>query len=444
MSQQPEENNDAIADYVRRAEHNTARVPSIPEGIAFSPIKTAAVIGAGTMGSGIATNFLNAGVSVTLVDTNSEALSRGLATIERNLQGAVKRGLITEELAGQRRALVKGAPRIEDVSGVEIVIEAIFENLALKRQVFEQLGRHTASSTILATNTSTLDLNEIVAASGRPEKGVGLHFFSPAHVMKLLEIVRGRETSSETVAACLDLAHRMRKTGVVVGVGFGFVGNKMLLDGYFREVELMLLEGCSPADIDRAMTSFGFAMGPCAVSDMAGVDIAYLIRKELFQKETRPDPYLVVSDALGELGRNGMKSQKGFYRYDPSDRTPHPDAEVDALCEKLAADRGIMRRTFTEEEIVERCVLQLVNIGIQLIDGGLAARPSDIDAIWLNGYGFPRRRGGPMYYADDLGLPKVLERIETYHSRIGEVWRPSPLLKRLVGERRDLNSLNIA
>ncbi len=436
------DSSDPIADYVRRAEQDVRRVPGLPEGLQARVLKKAAVIGAGTMGAGISTSLVNAGLSVTLIDVDEAAVARGIAAIERNLDSAVKRGNATPEEAKERRALVTTATDTKQVAGAEIVIEAVFENLALKQQIFADLSRHAGPDTILASNTSTLDLEKIVAAAVRPERSIGLHFFSPAHVMKLVEIVRGRGTSPETIAACRDLIQRMRKIGVVVGVGFGFVGNKMLLDGYFREVEVLLLEGATPTQIDQAMLGYGFAMGPCAVSDMSGVDVPALIRKELFQHETRPFPYLLVTEALAARGRNGVKAAKGFYRYEAGDRTPHADADVLAICESLAHENGIARQVPSDAEIVERCMLQVINLGIALLDDGLAARPSDIDAIWLNGYGFPRARGGPMHYADELGLAFVLERIEGYRARYGAAWTPAPLLRRLVAEGSSLANLN--
>jgi 3-hydroxyacyl-CoA dehydrogenase len=271
---------------------------------------------------------------------------------------------------------------------------------------------------------------------------IGLHFFSPANVMRLLEIVRTAKTSAQTVATCVRMAKTIGKVGVVVGECFGFVGNRMMLDGYFRETELLLLEGAMPEQIDSVLTDFGFAMGPCAVNDMAGIDVAYHVRRELLTHEDRADPYLVVSDALARAGRNGQKTGRGIYRYEPGDRTPHSDTDALDIIDRLAAERHIQRRTIRNEEILERCIFPLINIGAQILQEGLAARPSDIDVIWANGYGFPRHRGGPMFYADTLGIKQVYEKVVGYHERLGHYWEPAPLLADLARQNKSFANLN--
>ncbi|HVY03930.1 MAG TPA: 3-hydroxyacyl-CoA dehydrogenase NAD-binding domain-containing protein, partial [Caulobacterales bacterium] len=412
------------------AERECARVPGLAN-VAPLAIGKAAVIGAGTMGSGIATAFADAGLPVALIDVNRESLDRGLAAIRGNYEANVARGRMGAGDVEKRMALITGALDASAAADADVAVEAVFENMDLKKRVLADLDRAMKPHALIATNTSTLSVSELAGATGRPGQVIGLHFFSPAHVMKLLEIVRGRQTAPQTIVTALDIARRLRKTGVVSADSFGFIGNKMMQDGYFREAEQLLLEGASPEQIDAVMESWGFAMGPNKVNDMAGVDVGTLVREELFKRETRPRPYFAVSDALTPLGRLGQKTGKGIYLYKPGDRNAYPDPEVTALIEKLAADHGIKRRAISDAEIEERCLLPLINIGADLLEQGVAYRASDIDVVWTSGYGFPRYFGGPMFYGDTLGLKHVLARVEHYHAKLGAYWKPSNLLRQL-------------
>lgn len=413
------------------AERECARIPDVAAPPTPIPVKSAAVIGAGTMGAGIAIALADSGLPTTLIEVDQKGVDRGLAGIRTTYEASVKRGRISAEELEKRMALIKGAVGLESASGVDLVIEAVFEDMALKKSILATLDKVTPKHAVLASNTSSLSVTELGAATSRPEKVIGLHFFSPANVMRLLEIVRGEKTSLETIATGLALAKALRKVGVVVGDGFGFVGNRMMLDGYFREAELLLLQGVAPERIDAVMEDFGFAMGPNRVNDMAGVDVGTKVRIELAKRAERPAPYHAVSDALTPMGRLGQKTGKGVYRYEPGDRTPHRDPEVDALIQKLAAEHGVKPVDVTDKEIEERCVLSLINIGASILEEGLAYRASDIDVVWTSGYGFPRWRGGPMFYADTLGLAHVAARVRHYEKQLGAYWTPSKLLLEL-------------
>ncbi|HVY86063.1 MAG TPA: 3-hydroxyacyl-CoA dehydrogenase NAD-binding domain-containing protein, partial [Caulobacterales bacterium] len=358
------------------AERECARIPGVAEPPSALPIRRAAVIGAGTMGGGIAIALADAGVSVTLVEVGKEALDKGLAGIRATYDGSLKRGRITKDALDERMGLIRGAVGLEAAADVDLVIEAVFEDMALKQSILKKLDAITPKHAVLASNTSSLSVTELGAATARPEQVIGLHFFSPANVMRLLEIVRGERTSLQTIATGLALGKALRKVGVVVGDGFGFVGNRMMLDGYFREAELMLLQGVAPERIDDVMENFGFAMGPNRVNDMAGVDVGTKVRIELAKRERRAPPYHVVSDALTPLGRLGQKVGKGVYRYEPGDRTARHDPEVDALIAKLAKEYGVAQRAVSDAEIEERCVLSLVNVGADILNEGLAYRAS--------------------------------------------------------------------
>ncbi len=413
------------------AERATAKIPGV-KGEAPLAIKTVAVIGAGTMGSGIAMAFANAGFAVTLVDARAEGLDRGAATIRSTYAASAKRGRMSEQAAADHVARIALTLDMADIADVDLVVEAVFEDMALKKQVLAQIDSVVAPHAIIATNTSSLSVDELATATSRPDKVIGLHFFSPAHVMRLLEIVRGAATSAQTLLTGMEIAKRIKKIGVVSGDGFGFIGNRMMLDGYFREAEQLLLEGARPEQVDAVMERFGFAMGPFRVTDMGGVDIGTLVREQLFLREQRQDPYFAVSDKLTALGRLGQKTGKGFYSYEEDPRAGKPDPELTGIIAQLAADRGIEQREIADAEIEERCVLQLVNIGADILAEGIAYRSGDIDVVWLAGYGFPRHLGGPMCYADILGLPKILDRIHQYHDRLGHYWTPSPRLAELV------------
>lgn len=393
----------------------------------------AAVLGAGTMGSGIAVSLATGGIGVTLVDAKQEALDAGLARVKSAIDTAERKGRLDAAAAAAARARVQGSLTLAAVAGVELVVEAVFENLAVKREVFGRLGELAKPGAVLATNTSTLDVDAIAAASGRPDDVVGMHFFSPANVMRLVEVVRGRQSSREALATAHAVTRRIGKIAIPVGNAFGFVGNRMLY-AYGREKELMMLEGASPEGIDGALQDFGMAMGPNAVGDLAGLDIGFQVRKEWQEKPDDPRFYR-VSDRLAELGRFGQKSGRGFYRYDGPGKERLPDPEVTELI-RVEADRlGIERRDIDPGEIVTRCILALVNEGARILEAGIAESPDDIDVIWCNGYGFPRHRGGPMFYADTVGLAGVVEAIRALAREHGErYWEPAGLLARLAAE----------
>jgi 3-hydroxyacyl-CoA dehydrogenase len=410
------------------AERAVAKIPGLSGAQKPLPIRSVAVVGAGTMGSGIAMSFSNAGLSVILIDAKPQGLERGVGLIRSTYEGNAKRGRMTPEEAQQSIDRIKPTLELSALADVDLVVEAVFENTPLKKQVLAEIDRLAAPRTIIATNTSSLSIDDLAAATRRPDKVIGLHFFSPAHVMRLLEIVRGASTSAETLLTGVEVARRIKKTGVISGDGFGFIGNRMMLDGYFREAEQLLLEGARVEQVDAVMERFGFAMGPSRVNDMGGIDIGTQVRQQLYLRESRPDPYCIVSDTLTPLGRLGQKTGKGFYSYAEDPRSGKPDPEVTAIIARLAAERGIQQREISDAEIEERCVLQLVNVGADILSEGIAYRSGDIDVVWLFGYGFPRRLGGPMAYADELGLAHVLARIRYYHERHGHYWKPSALL----------------
>jgi 3-hydroxyacyl-CoA dehydrogenase len=351
----------------------------------------------------------------------------------------VAKGRLTQEDMDKRVGLMAGTLSYDDLKQADIVVEAVFEDMAVKKQVFQQLDRVCKPGAILATNTSTLDVNEIAAVTARPEAVLGLHFFSPANVMKLLEIVRAAKTSKQVLATAMKLARTIKKVGVVAGVCDGFIGNRML-HGYFREAGFLLEEGALPQQVDRVIEEFGFAMGPFRVSDLAGLDVGWYIRKR--QAATRPAHlrYSKVADRICELGRFGQKTGAGYYRYEAGSRTPIPDPQIEALIVQAAADAGIKRREVSDQEILERCIYALVNEGARILEEGIALRASDIDIVYIYGYGFPRYRGGPMFYADSVGLDKVVESVKRYHAAHGEFWTPAPLLERLAREGGRFNA----
>lgn len=411
------------------AERAALKVGGVPAGTKARAIRSVAVLGAGTMGGGIAMCFASAGIPVTIVDPNPEALARGMGVVEANYRATARRGGLSEAGLAKVLATLRGSSDFNVVAEVDLVIEAVFEDMALKKKIFADLDRLTRPGTILATNTSTLDVNEIAAATSRPQDVLGMHFFSPANVMKLLEIVRGRESAPDVLASAMEIGKAIGKVPVTVGVCYGFVGNRML-HARGGQVERLLLEGAAPKDIDAAATGFGFLMGPCAVGDLAGLDVGWRIRKEAGRKA-------IVADAICELGRFGQKTGKGYFLYEAGSRTPVPDLEIDALIEKLAAANGITRRTIDAEEIRERLIYPLVNEGARILEEGIAERSSDIDLIWINGYGFPVGRGGPMFHADTVGLAKVAERLAHYAAITGdEKMKPAPLLVRLAAEEK--------
>jgi len=424
------------------AERAVTRVPGVPPPPPPGSFARVGIIGAGTMGGGIAMACANAGLEVLIVDASKEALGRGLDTIRRNYESSVDRGRLSAADRDQRLARIRGRVGVGELETADVVIEAVFENLALKRQVFAELDAAAGPGALLATNTSTLDIDAIAAATRRPSSVVGLHFFSPAHVMRLVEIVRGAATSPDTVARGLAFARRLGKVGVVVRNGPGFVGNRMMFP-YMYEAQFLVEDGATPAQVDHALTDWGMAMGIFAVDDLGGLDVAWRVRQELKPFE---DPRLrkpLVADRLCEMGRFGQKTGAGWYRYRPGDRAPIPDPDVLQLIERVAAEAGIVRRPFTDEEIRERTIYALINEGAKVLDEGLALRASDIDVLYITGYGFPAYRGGPMFYADRVGLARILERVQAFHREHGERWRPAPLLERLARSGRTFRELDL-
>ena len=395
-------------------------------------IRTVAVVGAGTMGAGIAYACLAAGFGVRLMDSDEKALSRGADSVRRLFQGGIERGKISPDFMQESLQRFTVGGDYTDIGNVDLVIEAVIENMAVKKQVFAQLDAACRNGAILATNTSTLDIDAIASATSRPQDVIGLHFFSPAHVMRLLEIVRGSGTADDVIATALDLARRLRKVGVVVGNCFGFVGNRMLYS-YGRENQLMLLEGAAPERIDRVLTDWGMAMGPNAVGDLAGIDVGYRIRRE--RTDLPDDPrFYRVADLLAEKGRYGQKTGAGIYRYEAGSRVPVPDPEVREMIRREAARLGVPQRAISDREIVERCVYGLVTEGARILEEGIAQRASDIDVVWINGYGFPRHRGGPMFYADEVGLDRLLETVRRFQRSGPMYWEPPALLVELVAK----------
>jgi 3-hydroxyacyl-CoA dehydrogenase len=402
-------------------------------------VRTVGVLGAGTMGAGIAISLATAGLNVVLVDTKPEALAAGMDRMRGTLKTAVEKGRLDAAVAAAAVERVRPGSRMEDLANADLVIEAVFESLAVKRDVFAALGKICRPGAVLASNTSTLDIDAIAAASGRAADVVGMHFFSPANVMRLVEIVRGGATAPDVLATARAVTRRMRKLGVTVGNCFGFVGNRMLY-AYGRENQLLLLEGALPAQVDRALETFGMAMGPNAVSDLAGIDVGYRVRRE--RKDLPDDPrYYRVADMLFEAGRLGQKTGKGAYLYPEGSRKPVRDPEVESMIAAESARLGIERREVADEEIVQRCLFALINEGAAILEQGFASSPADIDVIWCNGYGFPRFRGGPMFYADTLGTAAVLEGIRRFERTLGpKYWTPAPLLQTLAASGETFQS----
>jgi 3-hydroxyacyl-CoA dehydrogenase len=411
------------------SEREVSKIPDIPKETTTLLIKSAAVVGAGTMGGGIAMVLANAGFPVLLKEADQAALDRGLATIKSNYANSVKRGRFSQEAADERFHRITPTLSYDGFSNVDLVIEAVFEGMALKKEIFQELDRVCKPGAILASNTSTLSIDEIAASTSRPGFVIGTHFFSPANVMRLLEIVRGKATSKEVVATCMQLSKMLGKVGVLVGNCRGFVGNRMF-GPYRREAQFLVEEGAGIEAVDKALVDFGNAMGPLAVGDLAGLDVGWRIRKEYRHLEVPGIRQPFAEDRLCELGRFGQKTGAGWYQYDDQ-RQARPDPAVDELLGKWVAEAGIVQRRISAEEITDRCIYALVNEGARILEEGYALRASDIDIIYLNGYGFPAHRGGPMWYADTVGLKKVFERVSELHREHGETWRPAPLLQRL-------------
>ncbi|BFM05940.1 3-hydroxyacyl-CoA dehydrogenase NAD-binding domain-containing protein [Halioxenophilus aromaticivorans] len=424
------------------AERAAGKVPGVAKDTQARPVKKVAVIGSGTMGGGIVMNFLNAGFATTMLDLNAQALERGVGVIRKNYEITAKKGKLTGQQVEQRMGLLTTSTQYSDIQDADLVIEAVFEKMDVKKAVFKTLDECCKPGAILATNTSTLDVNEIAEATSRPQDVIGLHFFSPANVMRLLEVVRAEKTSPDVIKTVLGCAAKIKKLPVVVGVCFGFVGNRML-EPYGREALRLLLEGATPEQIDRVLTEFGFPMGFCSMIDLAGNDISYLTR-QAHPEVTQGDPsYGALVDSLYELGHYGQKTGCGFYQYNGRDKSANPD--VITLAEQAAFKHGITRREISDQEVLERCLYPLINEGALILEEGIAARASDCDLIYVNGYGFPAWRGGPMQYANEIGLTNVLNALNKYKEQLGEYgerwFKPAPLLQKLATDGKSFNAV---
>ena len=414
------------------SEREVNKIPDIPKETPIIPVRSAAVVGAGTMGGGIAMVLANAGLPVLLKEADQAALDRGLATIQLNYANSVKRGRFPQQVAEERLKRITPTLTYDDFSSVDLVIEAAFEGMALKKEIFKELDRVCKPGAILASNTSTLSIDEIASSTSRPDFVIGTHFFSPANVMRLLEIVRGKASSKEVIATCMQLSKSLGKVGVLVGNCRGFVGNRMF-GPYRREAQFLVEEGAGIEAVDQALSGFGMAMGPLATGDLAGLDVGWRIRKEYRHLEVPGIRQPFAEDRLCELGRYGQKTGAGWYKYDDQRRAT-PDPLVTELVRKWVDEAGIVQRQISAGEITDRCLYALVNEGARILKEGYALRASDIDIIYLNGYGFPAHRGGPMWYADTVGLKQVCDRVFEFHRQHGEIWRPAPLLKRFADE----------
>src|SRR5436305_5487201 len=414
------------------AEREVAKLHDVPKDTPVIPIKAAGVVGAGTMGGGISMVLANAGIPVLVKEADQAALDRGMANIQKNYANSVKRGRFTEQFVEERLKLIQPTLSLDGFASVDLVIEAVFEGMALKKEVFAQLDKICKPGAILASNTSTLNIDEIASATSRPPFVIGTHFFSPANVMRLLEIVRGKATSKEVIATCMQLSKKLGKVGVLVGNCRGFVGNRMF-HPYMRESVFLLEEGATVEEVDSALYDFGLAMGPLAVGDLAGLDVGWRIRKEHRHLEKPGIRQPFAGDRLCEMGRFGQKNGAGWYKYDENRRAV-PDPEVTALVRKWAAEAKIPQRQISREEIVDRCLYALVNEGARILEEGYALRSGDIDIIYINGYGFPAHRGGPMWYADTVDLKNVYNRVLEFHKLHGELWEPAPLLNQLAAQ----------
>jgi len=420
------------------AERQTSKIPDVPEDTPVRELKKAAVIGAGTMGGGIAMNFANAGIPVTLIDMNQAAVDKGIGIIKKNYAATVSKGRLKQDEMDKRLGLIRQTTKIEEAKDADIIIEAVFERMDVKKDIFGKLDKLAKPGAILATNTSTLDVDEIAASTKRPQDVIGTHFFSPANVMRLLEVVRGKKTGKDVLATTMKLGKTLKKVPVVSGVCDGFIGNRML-EKYGQQSLFLLDEGATPQQVDAAMAKFGMAMGPFTMYDMAGNDIGWEIRKRRYQE--RPDfVYSRIADRICEQGRFGQKTGKGFYKYESGNRKPIPDPDVEKLFSEYRKEINVKSRAISDQEIVERLIYALVNEGAHILEEGIALRASDIDMVYLTGYGFPPYRGGPMFYADTVGLDQVLNSIQSFQKGYqGAQWKPAPLLVKLANEGRKFN-----
>lgn len=421
------------------AERQAPKVVGLSKEISPRPIQRVGIIGGGTMGGGIAMCFANAGIPVTLLELNQDGLDRGLALIGKNYGITVSKGKLSEQEAMKRERLISGTTDYADLGEVDLVIEAVFESMEVKRQVFARLDEVCKPGAILATNTSYLDVNEIARATSRPQDVVGLHFFSPANVMRLLEVVRAEQTAEDVIATAMAIGKRIGKVPVLAGVCYGFIGNRMLRQ-YAREAQLCMIEGASPEQVDAALTGFGMAMGPLAVGDLAGLDIGYKARQALTDEQKGDPRTYCIADALVDMGRLGQKAGAGYYRYDPDTRARSVDPAVLPIIEAQASKHGVSRRSVADGEILDRHLMALVNEGFRILEEGIAQRPGDIDVVYVYGYGFPPYQGGPMFYAARRGLPAVYDRLVELQAQTGEAyWAPAPLLEQLVRNGQSLD-----
>jgi 3-hydroxyacyl-CoA dehydrogenase len=408
------------------AEREAAKIPDVPGDTKSRDIKKAAVLGAGTMGGGIAMNFANAGIPVTVVEVAQDALDRGLGVVRKNYEATAARGRLTPQDVEKRMGLISGTTDWSKIADADIVVEAVFEEMPIKKEVFAKIDGICKPGAVLASNTSTLDVDEIASATKRPDDVIGMHFFSPANVMRLLEVVRGKKSAKDVIATAMGVGRRIAKVPVLVGVCYGFVGNRMLHQRG-REAENLILEGALPHEVDKVLTDFGFPMGPFAMGDLAGLDVGWRIRKGKGVKSA-------VADRICELGRFGQKTGAGYFRYEKGDRTPIPDADVEKIIVEVASEMGITRRKIGDDEILARLLYPMVNEGAKILDEKIAIRASDIDVIWVYGYGWPVYRGGPMFWADQVGLKAIRDRMQEWRKTQGEDWKPAPLLDRLATE----------
>ena len=421
------------------AERESARIPGIADDAPTRPIRKVGVLGAGTMGGGIAMSLVNVGIPVVQLETAQAALDKGRATMSKNYAGTVAKGRLSQADMDKRLGLITGTMKYEDLADCDLIIEAVFEEMSVKEEVFRKLDAVCKPGAILASNTSRLNIDQIAAATKRPQDVIGLHFFSPANVMRLLEVVRGAKTSNEVIATSMKLGNAVKKLPILVGNCEGFVGNRMLTP-YSREAQFVVEEGATPQQVDKVLYQFGMAMGPLAVGDLAGLDIGWAGRKRL--EPTRPKHlrYCRIADVICEMGRFGQKTGAGWYRYEAGSRTPIPDPVVDDIIARCATEAGIKRRAISDEEILERAIYAMVNEGARILEEGIALRASDIDLVYVNGYGFPAHRGGPMFYADTVGLDKVYAKVKQFHLEHGELWTPAPLLEKLAREGGRFNA----
>jgi len=422
-------------------EREVAKIPDLPKETQAKKIGKVAIIGCGTMGGGIAMNFANVGIPVTILEMDQAALDRGFGIIRRNYENSAKRGRFTMEEVEKRMGLLSQTTSYDEIGDADIVIEAVFEDMEIKKQIFTKLDEVMKPGAVLATNTSTLDIDEIASVTKRPEDVIGTHFFSPANVMRLLENVRGEKSSPETIKTVMDMGKKIGKVAVLAGNCDGFIGNRML-HPYRRQAEFLVEEGAQPEDVDRVIYDFGFAMGPFAMGDLAGLDVGYLVRQRQLKNWPQGKRYSSLGDKVVELGRHGQKTQAGWFLYEEGNRTPKPDPVIKELIQKHSAEAGVKRREVSDQEILERCIYALVNEGARILEEGIALRPVDIDITYVYGYAFPKRHGGPMHYADHVGLDKVLERIRHYHETSGDDdWKPAALIEKLVAEGKGFRDL---